>query len=223
MSLKTAFRRPKGPAAGTLVLFHGRGADESDLLPLADMLDPDGELLVAAPRAPLPLGFGAQWYELGEVGQPDGVSFRAGREAAAEWLAELLTAEKLESRPVFLGGFSQGAVMSYALGLGVDQPRPAGILAFSGYLPTAHGFSVDAGRAQGLPVMIQHGVEDPIIAVEWGRQAGQWLREAGATVSYLEYPMSHTISPEGILAAAEWLARRRGRQGDSPVTPVRAD
>ena len=68
-----------------------------------------------------------------------------------------------------LGGFSQGGVMSYALGLGAGRPRPAGIMALSSFIPTVDGFEL--GDATGLPVAIGHGTYDPVIGVEFGREA----------------------------------------------------
>ena len=94
-----------------------------------------------------------------------------------------------------LGGFSQGAVMSYALGLGAGRPRPAAIVAFSGFLPTVPGYPLDLSLPLP-PVAIGHGAYDQVIGVEWGRQARQRLEDAGAEVLYRESPIPHAIDPE---------------------------
>jgi phospholipase/carboxylesterase len=107
---------------------------------------------------------------------------------------------------VVIGGFSQGAVMSYALGLGAGRPPPAGIVALSGFIPTVEGFELDlAGRA-GLPVAVGHGEYDPIIGIEWGRDARDRLATAQVDLTYREYPLPHAVEP-GYLdeLSREWL------------------
>ncbi len=87
MSLTYVERPSAGPAAGLLVLHHGRGADEHDLLPLADVLDPKHRLHVVSLRAPLsPTGAGGyHWYLVPEVGRPDPVTFQTAFEALSEF------------------------------------------------------------------------------------------------------------------------------------------
>ena len=107
-----------------------------------------------------------------------------------------------------IGGFSQGGVMSYALGLGAGRPSPAGIIALSSFIPTVSGFSIDLESRRGLPVAIGHGTQDPVIGVEFGRDARDRLTAAGLDVLYREAPMSHTIDPEFIPELQGWLAAR---------------
>jgi phospholipase/carboxylesterase len=107
--------------------------------------------------------------------------------------------------PVVLGGFSQGAVMSYALGLGRGRPKPTAILAFSGFVPTVESFELDLDGP--LPrVAIGHGTYDNVIGVEWGRRARDLLTEAGADVLYREYPLPHAIDPAFLVELRPWLA-----------------
>ena len=103
-----------------------------------------------------------------------------------------------------IGGFSQGAVMSYALGLGADRPRPAAVLALSGFIPTVEGFTLDLERPLP-PIAIGHGTYDPVIGVEWGRQAKEQLEAAGADVLYREYPLPHTIDPRFLSELQDWV------------------
>ena len=93
-----------------------------------------------------------------------------------------------------LGGFSQGAVMTYALGLGRGRPRPAALVALSGFIPTVEGFELDL-EPPLPPVAIGHGTYDPVISVEWSRRAKELLEEAGVQVLYREYPLQHSIDP----------------------------
>ncbi len=104
-----------------------------------------------------------------------------------------------------LGGFSQGAVMSYALGLGASRPHPAGIVALSGFIPTVDGFTLDYQNAPGLRVAIGHGAYDPVIRVEFARDARDRLVAAGAEVTYRESPMPHGIDPGFMRELPTWL------------------
>ena len=113
-----------------------------------------------------------------ELGFPDPGTFLASYERASAWLDGL----GIPPERTVIGGFSQGAVMSYALGLGTDRPRPAGVLALSGFIPTVEGFALDLDRPLP-PIAIGHGTYDPVIGVEWGRQAKEQLQRRARTCS----------------------------------------
>ena len=185
--------RPAAAAPeGALVLFHGRGADEHDLFPLLDAFDPERRLLGVTPRAPLALPpGGAHWYALGGLPTPDAETFLPTFAQVSTFLDEL----PVPIERVVLGGFSQGAVMSYALGLGGSRPRPAAIMALSGFFPRVDGFEIDLEGLDGFPVAIAHGSLDPVIPVDFGRDARSVLENAGAAVLYRETPVPHTIDP----------------------------
>jgi phospholipase/carboxylesterase len=205
MSLAERIRPTDGQPDGALVLFHGRGADEHDLFPLLDLLDPERRLLGATARGPLllPPG-GAHWYIVRRIGFPDRDTFLSTYEQAGGWLDDLLARHDIAPERAVLGGFSQGAVMSYALGLGAGRPRPAGIIAMSGFMPTVDGFELD--DAAGLPVAIGHGTFDPVIGVEFGRAARDRLTEAGADVTYRESPMAHSIDLGFLRELPDWIS-----------------
>ena len=93
-----------------------------------------------------------------------------------------------------LGGFSQGAVMSYALALGRDRPRPAALLALSGFIPTVDGWAPDL-EPPFPPIAIVHGAYDPVIPVEFAHRARATLEQAGAEPLYRELPIEHWIDP----------------------------
>jgi phospholipase/carboxylesterase len=184
------------PAAGTpegaLVLLHGRGADEHDLFPLLDVLDPERRLLGITPRGPLALPpGGAHWYQLGGIPTPDPVTFFPTYDAAAAFLDGL----PVPIDRVVLGGFSQGAVMSWALGLGAGRPRPAAIIALSGFMPEVGEFELDLTGLDGYPIAVAHGSLDPVIPVEFGRAAAERVRAAGADLLWRETSVPHTIDP----------------------------
>jgi phospholipase/carboxylesterase len=201
-------RPAAGEPAGALVLVHGRGADELDLEPLLDLLDPERRLVGLVPRGPLALPpGGAHWYAVREIGFPDRETFLATFTAASDWLDRALAEAGVPPKRTVLGGFSQGAVMSYALGLGASRPRPAGILAMSGFIPTVEGFELDLDGRAGLPVSISHGTYDPVIGVEFGRDARDRLDAAGLEVAYREDPVAHQIAPGAVAQARTALAQ----------------
>lgn len=203
-------RTAAGEPEGLLVLSHGRGADERDLAPVADLLDPDRRLLVVLPRGPLALPpGGAHWYIVRALGFPDPQTFLPTFAAASAWLDAVVAETGLGWDRVVLGGFSQGAVMTYALGLGSGRPRPAAMIALSGFMPTVPGFELDLDPPLP-PVAIGHGTYDQVIGVEWGRRARTALEEAGAEVLYRESPMPHTIDPGFLEELRPWLAEALG-------------
>jgi phospholipase/carboxylesterase len=207
VSLHARVRPADGDPEGALVLFHGRGADELDLLPLLDLLDPDRRLLGVTPRAPLTLPpGGAHWYAVYVVGAPDPATFGPTFERASAWLDRLSEETGIPPERTVLGGFSQGAVMSYALGLAKGRARPAAIVAFSGFVPPVEGVELDLAPPLP-PIAIGHGTYDPIIDVEFGRTARRALEEAGADVLYREYPLPHAIDPCFATGVADWIRR----------------
>jgi phospholipase/carboxylesterase len=139
------------------------------------------------------------------VGYPDPVSFCHSYRQLAAFHDESWERTGIAPSRTVLGGFSMGSVMSYALGLAGDRPPPGGILAFSGFIPTVEGWQPDLASRHDLPVLIAHGRHDPVIDVNFGRQAKQRLKAAGLRVAYLEGDAAHHIDPGHIPAASQWL------------------
>ncbi len=204
--LTVRVREAAGEPEGALVLFHGRGADEHDLEPLFDVLDPERRFAGFSPRGPLSLPpGGAHWYAVREIGYPDPSTFLPTYELVGAWLDTL----GFPFERTILCGFSQGAVMSYALSLGRGRPRPASVLALSGFVPTVDGLELDLDAP--LPrYAVGHGTLDPVIRVEWSRRARALLEEAGGEVRYAEYPLPHAIHPGFLFQVRTWLTERVG-------------
>jgi phospholipase/carboxylesterase len=202
------FRPARGEPDGALILLHGRGTDEFDLVPLLEALDPEHRLVGLTPRAPLSLPpGGAHWYIVRQVGYPDRDTFFESLASVSQWLDRLPEELEIPWERIVVGGFSMGAVMSYAIGLGPGRPTPAGIMALSGFIPTVEGFELELGRAGALPVAVAHGSADDVISVEFGRDARDRLQAAGADLLYRESPVPHTIDPAIIPDLREWLAK----------------
>lgn len=202
-------RPAAGEAQGLLVLHHGRGTDEADLIGLADALDPGRRLHVAAPRGPLTLpGWpGFHWYVVPRVGYPDHDTFHSSYRALASFHDGLWERAGVGPERTVLGGFSMGSVMSYALGLGGDRPAPAGILAFSGFVPVVDGWEPSlADRDAALRAFVAHGRSDPVMDVSFARRARELLEEGGVELEYHESDAAHHIDPAHVTPAATWLA-----------------
>src|SRR4051794_8792001 len=199
-------RPAAGEPAGLLVLHHGRGADEHDLLGLADALDPQRRLHVVTPRAPLTIGGGYHWYVVPRVGYPDYDTFHAAYGKLAAFHDELWERTGIAPEDTVFGGFSMGSVMSYSLGLSAERPTPAGILAFSGFIPTVEDWRPALASRPDLPVFITHGRRDAIMEVQFARQARDLLEAGGLPVEYHESDAAHHIDPAQVPAAVQWLA-----------------
>lgn len=206
-----ALRHLERPAAaepeGLLVLHHGRGTDERDLLRLADHFDPEARLRVVTPRAPLTLpgSAGYHWYLVPRVGFPDPDTFRAARAALAELHDRLWKETGVGPERTVLGGFSMGTVMSYAMGLGADRPAVAGILAFSGFVPTVEGWEPSFADRRQTRVFIAHGRPDPVIGIEFAQRARDLIVAGGLEVEYRESEIGHQIDPSHLADATVWL------------------
>lgn len=210
MSLAYRERPAAGEPAGLLVLHHGRGADEHDLLGLADVLDPQQRLHVVTPRGPLTIpGWpGRHWYVVPRVGYPDQDTFHEARTALAELHDELWERTGTTPERTVLGGFSMGSVMSYALAFDPGRPTVAGVLAFSGFIPIVEDWTPDLRRE--TRVFVAHGREDPVMEVGFARRARELLESADLEVEYHESDAAHHIDPAHVPPAVSWLAGTLG-------------
>jgi phospholipase/carboxylesterase len=180
---------------GALVLLHGRGADQHDLHGLLDAIDPGRRLVGVTPRAPLSLPpGGAHWYAVYRVGYPDPDTFWPTYRDLCAWYDELPERLGFPADRIVLGGFSQGCVMSYALGLAADRPAPRALLALSGFMPVVEGLELDLDRP-GLELVIEHGIQDPVISVDFARDARERLEGSPITVHYREFEGAHWVDP----------------------------
>lgn len=203
-------REPAGEPAGALILNHGRGADENDLHGLLDELDPERRLLGVTTGAPwqgVPPG-GRHWYVVERVGYPHAETFARSYEALAEALDSLLAERGIDWSRTVIGGFSQGTVMSYAIGLGAGRPVPAGIVAMSGFIPEVEGWDADLDRRPA--VYVHHGANDPVITADFGRDASARLTEAGIEHAYRETGAGHWLPPEVVGEARGFLGAALG-------------
>jgi phospholipase/carboxylesterase len=210
--LVTVERPAAGDPEGLLVLHHGRGTNERDLLGLGEALDPERRLRVVSARGPLQLpGWpGYHWYRVPEVGYPDPQTFEAARAALAELHDRLWEETGVGPERTVLAGFSMGAVMSHALGWSGDRPAVAGVMAFSGFVPTVPGWKPSLADRTSSRAFVAHGDRDPVIDVEFGRAARDLLERGGIDVTYVEAPVGHQIDPASLARASAWLPETLG-------------
>ena len=201
-------KSPDAPSEGAplLLLLHGYGANEEDLLGLAPHLD--ARLVCVSARAPYALDFGGfAWFHI-EIGA-EGVRFDFAE--AAESLVQVLSlvdALRRTHRParIFIAGFSQGASMALAAAL--KRPRDfAGAIALSG-LCKPEMLPEDAGSVQGLKIFMSHGRFDPVIPIAQARASRDLLTPLGLDLLYKEYDMPHAIAEPCLEDLASWLRAR---------------
>jgi phospholipase/carboxylesterase len=208
MTLETLdFRTGDAPSA-SLIILHGLGADANDFVPVAQQLDLSavGDVRYVFPNAPVrPVTINGgmamrAWYDI------LGVDL-ARREDEPGLRASVLDVQALIDREVSLGipsdrivlaGFSQGCAMTLLAGLRAPQ-RLAGLVGLSGYLPLAATTAAERHDANAdVPVFLGHGLHDPVVAIERGRQARDLLTALGHPVEWHEYPMQHSVAQEEI-------------------------
>jgi phospholipase/carboxylesterase len=201
------WRRPakRGATTPLLILLHGRGADEHDLIGLASELP--AHFAYASLRAPLAFpGAGYRWFEDRGPGRPVPESLQSAVEGIRAWADGPDTAEFARDR-TFVLGFSQGMMTAGALIL--DDPRRfAGAVLLSGAFALDTGAATD-GRLASLPLFVAHGTFDTVIPPERVVQTLEYLRErSGAELAEHAYPIDHSISRREIADIAAWLEER---------------
>jgi phospholipase/carboxylesterase len=191
-----------------LVLLHGLGSNENDLMGLAPYLD--GRFLIVSLRAPLMLDHGSYgWFKIDW--QSDGLKFdesgaALGQKAAERSIEELADRYDVDPIQVYLCGFSQGAIESLAIAL-TSPEKIAGAVIMSGALLTyVVDEVVSAQQLDGLSIMVVHGLYDTVLPVEFGREIKTFLKTTSVDLDYREYPMPHTVSEESLSDVADWLA-----------------
>ena len=197
----------------SVVLLHGRGADEQDLLGLAPALDP--HLLLLSVRAPFPFmtSGGYTWYDVQQIGTPHPRMFAESYDRLSHFLDDALAAYPIDHTRLLLLGFSMGAVMALAIGL----TRPAlirGVMAHSGYVPEETTLQFRWNDLSGTDFFIAHGTEDSIISVDNARRARTLFDASTARAVVREYPIGHTISEASLADCVRWM-----RELLSPRTP----
>lgn len=191
---------PAEPDGPLVLLLHGRGSDETQILELARQLPPT--IGYAAVRAPIAEGGGYAWFANRGIGRPIAESLRATMDWFTDWL------DTLGDRHILLVGFSGGA--AFAGGLLLDAPsRYAGGAILFGTLPFDAGVPVTAGRLAGVPILVAQGDQDAVIPRELLDRTWSYLcGPSGAPTWALREPGGHTIPATTVGELAGWLSMR---------------
>jgi phospholipase/carboxylesterase len=190
------------PDAPLVVLLHGRGSHEQEILGLARQL-PQGPAY-AAVRAPIAEGGGFAWFANRGIGRPVAESLRE----TVDWFREWLDTVAPKGRPVVLIGFSGGA--AFAGGVVLDDPsRFAGAGILYGTLPFDAGVPVTPGRLAGVPVIVAQGDQDTVIPRELLEATWDYLTNASGAPAYaMREQGGHGISGQTVAHLAGWLQAR---------------
>ncbi len=212
-----------GPqATRLLVLLHGYGSDEQDLGGLLPYLDPEGRFAAVMPRAPLsaPGAPGYAWFPISTDGF-DPVAFASALDLVDEFVEEQCATLGFERSEAIFGGFSQGAGLALHLALRTGAAtRPAGVLCMSPFVPDLDAELIDWTAAPSIPVLLQHGTEDPMIPIASARALAEILTQRATPLVYREYPMGHQVALESVQEAHDWLGRVV--DGEHPNEPMPA-
>ncbi|GJQ21210.1 MAG: phospholipase [Bacteroidia bacterium] len=196
------------PDAGhpAVILLHGRGASEDDLLGLSPYFDP--HFLIIAVRAPLEFGYGGfTWYDLQEIGAPEPAQFAQSYERLVKFIDDVRTHYPVDPERIVLVGFSMGGVMAYAVSL-TEPEKIHSVVAHSAYLPENSNLVFRWGALKGKGFFVAHGAADPVIRVEYARRAKTLLERTEADLVYREYPLQHSMSEESVMDFTQWLRFR---------------
>jgi len=207
MVLQYLVREPKikSTKKKAIILLHGVGSNESDLFNLADQLPRD--FYVIAPRGQFTLGAGRYgWYNVDfSTGKPvfDKAQEISSREVIREFITQVKQQYQIDE--VYLGGFSQGAIMSFSVGL-TNPTAVKGMISLSGrLLVEIRPMIITNADVQQLKVFVAHGVNDNTLPVQYAREAKLYLDNLGVQLSYHEYNMGHQINGVELKDLNDWL------------------
>lgn len=196
-------REPETAPKRAVLLLHGRGSDEEDLLPLAGLFGL--EAWIASLRAPYPFGPGYAWYGLSADGGVNVAQFLESVDVVSHFIDQI---SDRFSVPVFLMGFSQGGLMAAHVALMRSGRGLGGIMALSAPPPPV---AVEPGRLNEFPVFWAHGLKDPVVTWDRGQSMHETLQASGADLSSHQYSMGHTIVNEEIDDIRRWFHQRLGK------------
>jgi phospholipase/carboxylesterase len=210
LSLQYLVREPKIKLDKNplLLLLHGYGSNEADLFSFAEEL-PDHYYVISA-RAPYDLQYGSYaWYAINfdanENKFSDVTQARNSRDLIVRFIDELTAQYPIDANKISLVGFSQGAILSYAIGLSYPE-KIKNVVAMSGYLnlemAEANYQNKDFSK---LKLFVSHGTVDQVIPVDWARKSPGLLQPLGIETVYKEYPIGHGVSPQNLYDFKNWL------------------
>lgn len=193
-----------------LLLLHGYGSNEEDLFSFASEL-PE-EYFVVSARAPYDMMYGSYaWYAINFDADENKFSdidqAITSRDLIANFIDELIENYPIDKGNVSLIGFSQGCILSYAVGLSYPE-KVQRIVAMSGYFNEQIAKeNFEENDFSNLKIFASHGTVDQVVPVDWARKAEPTLSKLGIDITYKEYPIGHGISPQNFYDFKTWLEK----------------
>ena len=196
--------------APIVIMLHGYGSNEKDLIQLAPALRSEFRYISA--RAPQTMDFGMYgWFPIDFTHSGITVDYSAAKtalELLIKFTDEIIGEYRPRGNKVFLMGFSQGTVMSYLMAFNAPELLH-GVIALSGQLPeTSQPLETAKNTLRKLPFLVMHGIHDDILPIAKGRAADAWLQQNVDDLTYREYPIAHQISDSGIVLISSWLKEK---------------
>ncbi len=212
-SLKYIKRDPQVETEGPppmLILLHGLGSNEQDLFSFAPLLDP--KYLIISVQAPIAYGFGGYaWFNIDLTSGIPSANIQQvihARRLLSTFLDEMIKTYQPDTEKVYLVGFSQGAIMSYAMAFS-EPGKISGIVAMSGYIlrEITPQVSYSPGLKR-LKILATHGEYDQVLPIFLGRATNDYLRTLHVDYTYKEYPMAHEVNMDCLEDVKSWLAEQ---------------
>jgi len=190
----------------TILALHGRGSNESDLIGLASYLPQ--KFLWVSPRGTFTLGPNSfEWFQINQIGKPDPTRLAIALSTLDTFIDEVIANYPVDKNKLYLLGFSQGSIMSMSYALTKPQ-RVAGAIAQSGYIPHESGLQIDEAGIKNKPFILTHGIQDPMLPVDWARRSRDTLQKLETNLEYHEFNMGHQVSEESLAVINSWLEKQ---------------
>jgi phospholipase/carboxylesterase len=186
-----------------LILLHGRGTDEDDLLDLVPYFD--SRFLIFSVRAPFRFRYGGyMWFEIDEMGDANIEQLEISHQYLSNFIDEIQKTRSIDPNNIFLFGFSMGAMIALHLAL-MQTKQIKGVIAHSGFIPQHQQLQYRLDNLSLTSFLIIHGIRDPIVPIELARRSYEILLQAKADVVYREYSIQHTIDEDSMRDTSYWL------------------
>ena len=190
----------------TILALHGRGSNEQDLIGLAPYLPQ--ELFWISPRGTFSLGAGSyEWFQITQIGKPDSVRLQNALQTIDAFIDEIIESYPVDKNKLYLLGFSQGSIVSMSYTL-TKPAHVTGVIAQSGYIPHEAGLQIDEAGIQNKPFILTHGIQDPLLPIDWARRSRDTLQKLEADLEYHEFNMGHQVSEQSLAVINTWIEKQ---------------
>ena len=191
----------------TILALHGRGSNERDLIGLAPYLP--NALLWISPRGTFSLGPDSyEWFQINQIGKPDPARLQNALQTIDTFIDEIIESYPVDKNKLYLLGFSQGSIVSLSYAL-TKPAKVTGVIAQSGYIPHESGLQIDEVHLRGKPFILTHGIQYPLLPVDWARRSRDTLQKLEVNLEYHEFDMGHQISEESLASINTWFEKQR--------------